>query len=284
MRALDPSLVVQAAPPASMRYYAILYTPPARRPVLEGLFLLERELAATGRETHHDVAHTRLQWWREEMARSAAGHPVHPATRALLPLQRVNPRAVQNLSALLNVVEMDLAQITFATATELDIYHAKGAALYQAMASWLTSEPNQAGSEATGQANGMGTKMGSLIRATESVRDIRAEAHAGRVHVPLDALELARIEPGELQRTPFTSKVRELLRARVQVIRERFRTELQDPLAKQPALRPLYVLAALHANTLERMDRALADGLDPRVELKPLQKLWTAWRAARRSS
>jgi phytoene/squalene synthetase len=77
------------APPASHplqpRYLAWLYSPPLQRPVLAALCAIESEIATSLRAgLDHHVAHTRLQWWREECERCAQGRPVHPLTRELV--------------------------------------------------------------------------------------------------------------------------------------------------------------------------------------------------------
>src|SRR5262245_51887239 len=75
------------------RFLASLYSPPARRPVLEALLDIEHEIAESLRPgLDHRVAHTRLQWWREECERVVQGKPVHPLTRELVSAdQRVPP-------------------------------------------------------------------------------------------------------------------------------------------------------------------------------------------------
>jgi phytoene/squalene synthetase len=74
-----------AHPLEPMRYLAWLYSPPLKRAVLAALCEIEREIASSLRPgLDHHVAHTRLQWWREECERCAQGRPVHPMTRELV--------------------------------------------------------------------------------------------------------------------------------------------------------------------------------------------------------
>jgi phytoene/squalene synthetase len=71
--------------PHSARYFALLYSPPSQRLALDALFGIEREIFESLRPgLDHHVAHSRLQWWREECERAVAGRPVHPLTRALV--------------------------------------------------------------------------------------------------------------------------------------------------------------------------------------------------------
>src|SRR5215471_6338653 len=78
--AMSPTLESHPA-----RYFALLYSPPAQHAALEALFGIEREIFESLRPgMEHQVAHSRLQWWREECERTSRGHPVHPLTRALI--------------------------------------------------------------------------------------------------------------------------------------------------------------------------------------------------------
>src|SRR6266436_3113648 len=105
--------------PHSARYFALLYSPPSQRLALDALFGIEREIFESLRPgIDHHVAHSRLQWWREECERAAGGHPVHPLTRALVDAQA-------NLNGLCGVVDVaiwDLASATFETRRELAAY------------------------------------------------------------------------------------------------------------------------------------------------------------------
>jgi phytoene/squalene synthetase len=69
----------------SARYFALLYASAANRPALEALFGIEHEVFGSLRAgLDHHVAHSRLQWWREECERAAHGRPVHPLTKGLV--------------------------------------------------------------------------------------------------------------------------------------------------------------------------------------------------------
>ena len=52
-----------------MRYFALLYTPAEHRDALSALFVIDTELRDSAASASHDVAHTRLQWWRAEIDR-----------------------------------------------------------------------------------------------------------------------------------------------------------------------------------------------------------------------
>jgi hypothetical protein len=90
--------------PGSARYFALLYTPRARRSALARLLGLADEIGAgAARGLDHDVAHARLQWWQHEAAQYALGRSQHPWLRAL-------PQPALDLPSLLQAAAMDLAE------------------------------------------------------------------------------------------------------------------------------------------------------------------------------
>ncbi len=66
-----------------MRYFSLLYAPEDKRDIVLALYAIETEIRESAKSASHDVAHTRLTWWRAETDRLINGNPQHPATRIL---------------------------------------------------------------------------------------------------------------------------------------------------------------------------------------------------------
>jgi phytoene/squalene synthetase len=114
---------------------------------------------------------------------------------------------------------------------------------------------------------------------TEVVRDLRQDAYDGNVYLPLDLLDQHELKTDELRAREVNAKLKDALRK----VRTNAIAELDLP-ARGPQtehLRPIYVLAALHRKLLDRIAARNYDVATERIELGPLQKPWTAWRAAR---
>lgn len=95
-----------APPGGSVRYFVLLYTPIPHRRGLATLWALTDELAAGfARELDHEVAHVRLEWWRQEAERSARAMPLHPWLRSLTPSERSR----LGLATLVQAAGIDLA-------------------------------------------------------------------------------------------------------------------------------------------------------------------------------
>ncbi|MDB6102461.1 MAG: phytoene synthase, partial [Gammaproteobacteria bacterium] len=244
------------------------------------LFGIEREIFESLRPgLDHHVAHSRLQWWREECERAVVGRPVHPLTRALV--DAVTGAQLAGLCGLVDVAVWDLAGATFETRRELTAYCERwSAAMIEPLA------PRKA-ADATGTSDTRVTNwstLGAAIREIEMLSHLAREAHYGRLRVPLDELESAKADPGALAKPPWPAPVVELLRARHESLRDEItRTLGEVDRVQQPGLRGVLVWAALARRASQRTERALPDRLRP-GRFDSVADAWFAWRIARRAT
>lgn len=258
------------------RYLAWLYSPPPQRPLVEALFDIEREIASSVRPgLDHQVAHARLQWWREECQRCAAGRPVHPLTQALLTAATRGPCTLplDGLSGLVDTATWDLAGATFESRRELAAYCARWAgAITQPMALQATAAAVDWQS------------AGASLRELELLVHVAQEAHQGRLRLPLDELQLAGVEPGNLAHPPWAPALGKLLSERHVTLRSALARAIgQIAAAEQPTLRGLLVWARLVARESVRAQQALPGIPRPR-RLEVLANTWRAWYTARRAT
>ena len=289
------------APPEShsARYFALLYSPVPQRLALDALFGIEREISESLRPgLDHHVAHSRLQWWREECERAAAGRPVHPLTRALVDAvtavssstsgstspARAPAAPLSQLGGLCGLVDVavwDLAGATFETRRELTAYCERwSAAMIEPFAP--RNAPDTAATPDTRIGNW--STLGAAMREIEMLSHLAREAHYGRLRVPLDELESAKADPGVLAKPPWPDAVVELLRARHESLRDEITRALSDvDGAQQPGLRGLLVWAGLVRRSSQRTEDALPDRL--RLgRFDAVADAWLAWRVARRAT
>jgi phytoene synthase len=258
-----------------MRYFSLLYAPEEKRAGVLALYIIDAEIRETAQSPNHDVAHTRLQWWRAELDRLVNDVPQHPATRALR--EQAAGLGLAKLHELLAAADMDLARMTYTNVRELRAYCARsGGAAAELIAAHLYApetlpEPQRA----------FANRIGIGVRQTEMVRDLRQDAYRGRLYLPLDELDSRGLTDADLRGAQLTPKLMDAL----EQWRERIVEELDSSAAaaKDSRLRPLHVLAALHRRLLDRIAARNYDIAAERIELGPLEKPWVAWRAARRS-
>jgi 15-cis-phytoene synthase len=257
-----------------VRALAWIYCPATQRRLLGALLAIEREIGASLRVgLDHSIAHTRLAWWRAECARTITGTPSHPLTRELAgELGTMTPATAAALGGLIDDAEWDLACATFATRAELTAYCERWSA---AVLAPLAREP---------AASATLLAVGTSLRETELLLALAADAHAGRLRVPLDELEPHAVTPAQLARPPWPAPLADLLRARYQELRSTLAAGVAA-LAPgiQPTLRGVVVWAALAAHDLAQAARRLPHA-SPAREHQGVLDVWLAWRVARRAA
>jgi 15-cis-phytoene synthase len=259
--------------PQTPRFFAWLYCARLQQPVIAALCGIEREVGASLRPgVDHQVAHTRLEWWREECARCAAGHPVHPLTRELrIHLERLESAARVNsilggLSGLVDAASWDLASAPFERRAQLTAYCRGWAA---AMVTPL------------GAAEVDWTDFGAALCELELLGHLARDARRGRVRIALDELDRSQVAPQALATPPWPQGLATILRARHQALRRELAAVIAALApATQQSARGLLVWAAIAWQASQRAQRAL-----PRAPAASIASAaaanWRAWRAAR---
>lgn len=250
--------------PLSPRYFALLYSPPRTRAALEAVFGIEREVFESLRPgIDHHVAHTRLQWWREEFERTAARRPLHPLTRSLL--EAVTGSAPVDLQGIADVAVWDLAGATFESRRELDAYRDR----------WAAAVMGPLGAP---------VPLGAAIRQMELIGELERDARRGRIRLPLDELEQANSTPAALAEHPWPDEVIALVRSHYQASRADLAGVIRGLQEGQRAeLRGILVWAAVAQHAVDRTMRTLPDRRSPR-RLDGMADTWLAWRTARKAS
>lgn len=269
--------LVRGLPPGSRRHLAVLFAGMPVGEVLGALYAYEAELRRIVASESHEAAHARLQWWRAELDRLAGSRPSHPITRALLASGLDWRGQASLLHEALAAADLDLARFTYRTWTELDAYCFRaGGALQTLIAATLAgTRPLSA------QERDFARKLGSALRQAEMLERLPLDLRRGHLYAPLEVLEDLGVDPAALGHGEPGSPARRFL----EDWRARVRGELLglpgllDNAAERSAQRHGLVLAALYARWLER-PAAARPSQQRRLDLEPLDRLWTAWRTA----
>ena len=260
-----------------MRYFSLLYAAAERREAVLALYVIDAEIRESAQSANHDVAHTRLQWWRAEVDRLVNGNAQHPATQVLqdLPIER---RVFRNLHEALAAADMDLAHMTYNNWHELRAYSSRsGGAIQELVATVLDDSYDET-------IRKIANRIGIGIRQAEIMRDLGQDARAGRLYLPLDELQRLGLRPEALRERVVDPAARQALQSlHATTIAELRWPEELDP-QRRARLRPLWVLAELHRRLMDRIAAQDYDVAGTRMELGPIEKPWVAWRAARRSA
>lgn len=258
------------------RVLARLYCPPAQRAALEALLGIESEVrAGLERALEHELAHARLAWWREECARLAAGHPLHPLTRELQArFGEAGRDALAGLSGFIDTATWDLAAAPFETRRELEAYCGRwSAAGIEPLVSLALPDT----------AAGFARPFGCALRELELLNRLSVDARHGRLRLPLHELAAAGVPPEEPAALTLGAALAELLRRRHRQARSALAQAIAGLAgAQQGPLRALLVWASMVALESRRIAAALPRATSPSDHHAPLDGA-RAWRAARRA-
>lgn len=327
MLVLRPLGQVVAVTPESQsaRYFASLYAAPGERPALDALFGIEREVFDSLKpELDHHVAHTRLQWWREECERAARGGAAHPLTRTLITaLGDPQAKSVPQLAGLGGIVDVatwDLASATFETRRELEAYCQRWAAAMieplvaaamttasSSMASGTSTHappssphsgpPATQGAEsapggatasaallASAQRSAAWQELGAAICEIELLAGLARDANSGRIRLPLDELASANVDTNALAKQPWPETAAALIRSRLTSLRADIERGVSG-LSREEQQALRGLL--VWASLSWRTAQRMEDALPNRLQpsrLDGIREAWYAWRIARRAT
>ena len=266
-------------PPGSARHLAVLFAEPTARAALGALYAFEAELRRIVASESHEAAHARLQWWRGELDRLAAGRPSHPIATALDSLRGRSGVDLTLLHELLTAADLDLARFTYHRWQELEAYCFRSAGALQLLIAGLLADTRTLSAPEREFAR----ELGAGIRQAEILRDLPFDVSRGRLYAPLDELAAAGLDPASMARPAAaaeTARFVDAWRERVRRALQSLPSVLESPEHRR-AQRHGLVLAALHARIV-----AGPHGADQRagrrLDLEPFARLWTAWRTALR--
>jgi phytoene synthase len=268
--------VSSGVPTGSLEYFAVLFASAVRRNDLRALYTFAAAIRRCSSMVNHDIAHTRLQWWRQELDRCFAGHAQHPLTRTLQTLRPALDAADLTLLRELTVAaDLDLAAFEYATWSQLSAYCFRAAGALQTVIAATLSSPESLSERERAFAR----RLGAAVRQVEMLRDVARDSSLGRCYVPLEMLAGHGLSIAKW----FAGADPQARTALLADWRSRVTSELREagsdlgPTERERQRHGL-VLRALHLRLLDairvRADETVA------VDVPGWDKLWTAWRSA----
>jgi phytoene synthase len=282
---MTEATAVPPPPAGGARYHVWLYAPAPARDALAALLTIERELDDSAKPSlDHGVAHARLEWWSEEVARLVAGSPRHPATRALARAADAAGIAAAARPALAPLVESArwrLAQVAFENRGELQLSLASWSRSLFAAACQLAVPAESRSAQLQASIDAFANEAGAAIREIESLLQAARLARLGQLPLPLDELAAAGCGHELLATAPWPQPLASLLRSRYVTCSSTLSAAAAAlPAAQRGALRTGLIWAAAAADQARAAVAALPNEYAaPRFA--PLRATWHAWRAAR---
>jgi phytoene synthase len=222
------------------------------------------------------VASTKLQWWRQEVGASFAGHPTHPVTQALAPLAAEFAIEPAHLLAVIDGCQMDLEQTRFLDFAALQRYCHLVAGVVGEVATNIFGRTQP-------QTLDYAHRLGLAMQLTNIIRDVGDDARRGRIYLPLDDLKRFDVKAAEVLRREAPWGYSERFEALMRFQAARAHTLYDEALALLPqadrdAQKPGLMMANIYRTLLREIEGQGFQVLHQRTSLTPLRKLWIATR------
>jgi len=222
-----------------------------------------------------EVARAKLDWWREELARTFAGEAQHPVGKALEITTGHFNLPQEYFTEIIDGMEMDLDYNSYPNFKELSLYCHRVASIVGLMAAEIFGYEDR-------QTLKYAHDLGMAMQLTNILRDVREDAERGRIYIPLDEIEAAGLGPGDFLELRDSEAMRALLLQQANRAREYYQRALDRlPEVDRFRQRSGLIMADIYRTTLDMIEEDGFRVFKHRISLTPLRKLWRAWRINR---
>lgn len=267
----------KTASSGSSFYHSFRFLPPQKRRAITALYAFCREVDDVVDECREpEVARASLNWWRQEVARLFHDTPQHPVSRALKPLLSDFDLAEEHFLEIIDGMEMDLENMRYETFAQLSLYCYRVASVVGLMAAEIFGYQDR-------HTLKYAHDLGMAFQLTNILRDIREDALRGRCYLPADEMARCGVTVEDISHGRQHEGMKQLLTIqaeRAQGFYDKAFAQLpeQDRYAQLSGV----VMAEIYHALLQRIREQDYPVLEHRVTLPLWQKLWLAWRCARR--
>ena len=263
----------KAAASGSSFYYSFLFLPPDRRRAITALYAFCREVDDVVDEcADPQIAGTKLDWWRAEIANLRAGNPQHPVMRALQPHAEPYQITPERLNEIVDGMAMDLTQSRYLDFIGLERYCYLVAGVVGLLAAGIFGYRNPRTLE-------YARALGTAFQLTNIIRDVGEDARKNRIYLPIEDLQKFEVTAADIVHARASERFTNLMRfqaRRAQSYYERAFDAL--PAEDRRAQRPGLIMAAIYRQLLAEIERDGFQVLTQRTSLTPLRKFWIAWK------
>lgn len=267
----------RAAASGSSFYYSFVFLPPETRRAITAFYALCRELDDVVDECHErQVALAKLDWWRDEIGRFAAGRPEHPATQALSDTRQGRDVPPALLLEIVDGMAMDLEYLRYPDFKSLNLYCYRVAGVVGEVAAAVFGGPRSEDDRALRR---YAHELGLAFQLTNIIRDVGEDARRGRIYLPQDELARFGVNESDLLKGKDTPEFQRLMQFQFERATACYDRAIASlPSSSRRAQRPGLIMASIYRTLLEEIRLDGFPVLRARVALTPLRKLWLASR------
>jgi phytoene synthase len=242
-----------------------------RRQAITALYAFCREVDDVVDECRDPaIARAKLDWWRTELGTLEGGQPSHPVTQSLATARQRFALPVEELTEIIDGMQMDLDRTRYADFKELQLYCHRAAGVVGLLAAEIFGYSER-------HTLKYAHTLGLAFQLTNIIRDVGEDARRGRIYLPLDELARFGVNERDILNSRHSEPFVALMRFQAARAHEHYaRAFAQLPAADRKAQRAGLIMAAIYQSLLDEIEKDNFLVLDRRTSLTPPRKLWLA--------
>lgn len=263
----------KTAQSGSSFYYSFLFLDKDKREAITALYAFCREVddIVDGASDEY-VARSKLSWWAQEVEKIWEGTPQHPVTLALQHFIEPYKLEKRYFELIIEGMLMDLERQDYDTMEQLTKYCYRSASAVGVLSANIFgySHPSTLI---------YAEKLGLALQLTNILRDINEDLARGRIYIPLEELEKAKITRSNLRQSVGTVAFDNLVANQVSIAQSFFDSahsnlHIDDRQSQKAGL----IMSGIYQKLLKKIAIKPSHSFAKRQTLTPIHKLWIAWR------
>ena len=227
------------------------FLPPEKRRAMTVLYAYCRELDDVADDCADPaVAAQTLAWWRQDAAKVFHGTalPEHPVNQAMREVAPAYGLPENELTAVIDGVEMDLTPARYADFAALQQYCQRVAGVVGRLIARILGFQDAAVLD-------YADKMGLALQLTNIIRDVGEDAVAGRIYLPVEDLQRFNVPAADLLQRRNSQAFAELMAFQVARARQTYREAVALlPAAERRGQKAGLVMAAIYYALLNEIE------------------------------
>lgn len=254
--------------PGSAVYFSLRKVPKNQRELILLIlaFYLEiEEITLSGIDAN--VAHFKLNWWRDEVVRIQDGTPSHPLALALQKKLSAFPFSPLRLIELIDGLEQNLTLPEFATFEEVMIHFMRTAGQREILMADILTNGSQLDIQLIYQ-------LAFVIDYTHYLQHLRNYSRRGLIFFPQDELRRFDLTRDHFLACKTTEAMKNFFAFQAEKIQRAFQQNQISQQLSQNEFRPLMIRGHIAIAVLEALQSSHFSMLENFIDITPLRRWW----------